>query len=98
MPLPSPNFSEACERVRCLSVLYGLSTTSGGRTDQRNQQVGGHANSWHRHDRGAIAWDLVPDGTGEEAEAQLMDAAHAARQLGFDAIVYSAHLHVEPRG
>lgn len=72
---------------------FAGSVTGGGRTHERNSAVGGHPNSWHLWDRGALAVDLAFDNDWER------DLAHDRLvELGYQVIgpYPSDHLHVEP--
>lgn len=99
--LPPPKtFAEFSERARCIGALHVLNVSSGGRSEERNADpdIKGNPNSWHLWRRGAMAWDLYahPSITGKELEMRLESAATDARVLGMDAVVYPAHLHIEP--
>lgn len=93
--LPPPRtYSEFWQRVICLSALHSATWNSGGRTEERNAKVGGHPESWHRIERGALAVDLQPD---HVSERKLKDMARDARKLGFHVVAtYPTHIHLQP--
>lgn len=91
LPVPG-TLAEAAERVRVLCALHEFSVTSWGRTNGRNARVGGVATSFHRWQRGGMAWDCA----GDAPDRAAMEAfAAQARLCGFDALVESDHVHLE---
>ena len=66
----------------------GGSVTSGGRSPNRNAQVGGKPNSAHLLD---LAADVVPDGLTSDAARETL-----ARGLGLMLIIEADHDHLQP--
>ena len=87
------DFTTFCHDVRVVCTVCDGSITSWGRTEQRNAEVGGHENSWHRWKRGGLAVDIVFDQNHDQ---------HLASQffklLGYEVVEYESHLHIEPTG
>lgn len=73
-----------------LCRIYDMSVTSWGRTEQRNQVVGGVPNSWHLR---FLAVDVVPDDFGVSD-----DLVAACEALDLEVIVEQDHWHIEPKG
>lgn len=90
-PRSSGRFNET--HANQVAGLFGLKLTGAGRTDDRNRQVGGAANSRHLFRNGARARDFV--GT----PAQMKRAADWARANGADEVLIhnagsGTHLHI----
>lgn len=82
-------------RLLCWALcrLYSGSETSGGRTTLRNDEVGGHPNSWHLLHRHAMAVDVVLDDMSQSRK----DAFRlAAAKLGIKCLDEGSHLHLQP--
>lgn len=80
-----------------LGEKFGARVSSWGRDDDGNKAVGGHPQSWHLWRRGANAMDLKPtvDGDERKLKRRLEMIADEARSRGYQAVVYTHHVHIE---
>lgn len=82
---------EFADSVVTLALKYNLSCTSWGRTTERNQAVGGVADSYHLMWLGA---DVVFDGG---PTAKHIGFEQDAQRAGLQALYEVNHYHLQPR-
>ena len=92
--LPPPTtYAEFKERMRCLRALHNGSVTSEGRSQTRNESVGGVPTSYHLTARGGLAEDVVLDRMTEPAKTAFIRDAMC---LGIRALDEGDHVHTQP--
>jgi len=78
---------EFVEAILTLAREFRFSVTSWGRSPQRNAEVGGHPESWHR---AWLAVDVVLDAPQDQERF-----VKRARRLGLQVVMEADHLHLE---
>ena len=78
-----------CENVKALVEPHGGSVTSWGRSDKRNQSVGGIPNGPH-------TWWLGADIVYDDAVPNILALQSEATRLGLKVIREPGHDHIQP--
>jgi hypothetical protein len=80
-------YTHFAAQVHFLCRVFACSVTSWHRTEKRNRDKGGLADSFHLD---GLAADLAPDDLSHRERIAL-----AARAIGLDASIDAEHVHVE---
>ncbi|MFD0738227.1 D-Ala-D-Ala carboxypeptidase family metallohydrolase [Lysobacter koreensis] len=92
----SPSIAPSGDLFAGLTTIPGVQVTSGLRTPQHNEKVGGVANSYHMKPGPAgtgMARDILPPRTPEQAQS----VRQYASANGLEVIDEGDHWHLEPR-